>query len=91
MSSSTFSPVGGGGDGGGGSSMLDPLDPTVVEPLNSQEHPLKFDDIVDRKTYDKMRPPKPGGTGAVIDEGQRQIKRQRSSMLFRGDRIYLIP
>ena len=86
MSSSTFSPV-----GGGGGSTLDPLDPTVVEPLNSQEHPLKFDDIVDRKTYDKMRPPKPGGTGAVIDEGQRQIKRQRSSMLFRGDRIYLIP
>ena len=23
--------------------------------------PLKFEDIVDEKTYDKMRPPKPGG------------------------------
>ena len=23
--------------------------------------PLKFEDIVDKKTYDKMRPPKPGG------------------------------
>lgn len=28
----------------------------VVEDL-----PLKFEDIVDEKTYDKMRPPKPGG------------------------------
>ena len=24
--------------------------------------PLKFEDIVDKKSYDKMRPPKPGGT-----------------------------
>lgn len=23
--------------------------------------PLKFEDIVDKKIYDKMRPPKPGG------------------------------
>ncbi len=29
---------------------------------NGGDHePLKFDDIVDRRYYDKMRPPKPGG------------------------------
>lgn len=26
-----------------------------------EEKPLKFDEIVDRKTYDNMRPPKPDG------------------------------
>ena len=26
-----------------------------------EEKPLEFEDIVDKKTYDKMRPPKPGG------------------------------
>ena len=26
-----------------------------------EREPLKFDDIVDRRYYDKMRPPKPGG------------------------------
>ncbi len=44
------------------------LEPVVVvgEPLNTQEHPLQFDDIVDRRTYDKMRPPKPGGRETVF-------------------------
>jgi hypothetical protein len=44
------------------------LEPAVVvgEPLNTQEHPLQFDDIVDRRTYDKMRPPKPGGRETVF-------------------------
>jgi hypothetical protein len=43
------------------------MEPEVVvgEPLNTQEHPLQFDDIVDRRTYDKMRPPKPGGKETV--------------------------
>jgi hypothetical protein len=43
------------------------LEPVLVvgEPLNTQEHPLQFDDIVDRRTYDKMRPPKPGGRETV--------------------------
>ena len=27
-----------------------------------EDLPLKFEDIVDEKTYDKMRPPKPGGS-----------------------------
>ena len=27
-----------------------------------EEKPLEFEDIVDKKTYDKMRPPKPEGT-----------------------------
>ena len=30
-----------------------------------EELPLKFEDIVDEKTYDKMRPPKPGGKTIV--------------------------
>ena len=29
--------------------------------LGQEEKPLEFEDIVDKKTYDKMRPPKPGG------------------------------
>ena len=29
--------------------------------MEVEELPLKFEDIVDEKTYDKMRPPKPGG------------------------------
>ena len=31
------------------------------------ELPLKFEDIVDKKTYDKMRPPKPGGSPENVD------------------------
>ena len=29
--------------------------------IDSNSVPLKFEDIVDKKIYDKMRPPKPGG------------------------------
>ena len=29
--------------------------------------PLKFEDIVDKKIYDKMRPPKPGGKIYIIN------------------------
>ena len=29
--------------------------------MDIEDLPLKFEDIVDEKTYDKMRPPKPGG------------------------------
>ena len=29
--------------------------------------PLKFEDIVDKKIYDKMRPPKPGGKINIIN------------------------
>ena len=29
--------------------------------VDIEDLPLKFEDIVDKKTYDKMRPPKPGG------------------------------
>ena len=29
--------------------------------LSDEELPLKFEEIVDVKTYDKMRPPRPGG------------------------------
>ena len=29
--------------------------------------PLKFEDIVDKKIYDKMRPPKPGGKKYIIN------------------------
>ena len=29
--------------------------------LLDEELPLKFEEIVDVKTYDKMRPPRPGG------------------------------
>ena len=28
--------------------------------------PLTFEDIVDKRTYDKMRPPRPGGKGLSI-------------------------
>ena len=31
------------------------------EQVGDEELPLKFEEIVDVKTYDKMRPPKPGG------------------------------
>lgn len=45
--------------------------------LNCQEEkPLEFEDIVDKRTYDKMRPPKPGGTSQKIFEGQDDCKRQ---------------
>ena len=30
-----------------------------------EREPLKFDDIVDRRYYDKMRPPKPGGNNCL--------------------------
>ena len=36
---------------------MDQLD----HPKEAIELPLKFEDIVDKTTYDKMRPPKPGG------------------------------
>ena len=39
------------------------VDPTVVVDV---EEPLKFDDIVDRRFYDKMRPPKPGGNPTKV-------------------------
>ena len=29
--------------------------------MSDEELPLKFEEIVDVKTYDKMRPPRPGG------------------------------
>ena len=29
------------------------------------EPPLKFEDIVDARTYDKMRPPRPGGENKI--------------------------
>ena len=29
--------------------------------IDANNVPLKFEDIVDKKIYDKMRPPKPGG------------------------------
>ena len=29
--------------------------------VDANNVPLKFEDIVDKKIYDKMRPPKPGG------------------------------
>ena len=32
-----------------------------AEPLEDEELPLKFEEIVNVKTYDKMRPPRPGG------------------------------
>ena len=28
---------------------------------SQEENPLEFEDIVNKKTYDKMRPPKPDG------------------------------
>ena len=31
------------------------------EEEHHEELPLKFEDIVDTETYDKMRPPRPGG------------------------------
>ena len=33
----------------------------LTNEVEVEELPLKFEDIVDEKTYDKMRPPKPGG------------------------------
>ena len=33
----------------------------LEHPKEATELPLKFEDIVDMTTYDKMRPPKPGG------------------------------
>merc|ERR1712038_1932715 len=33
---------------------------------SQEEKPLKFDDIVDKKTYDKMRPPKPEGRATMV-------------------------
>ena len=40
------------------------------ETADIEDLPLKFEDIVDEKTYDKMRPPKPGGLTQMnlIDE-----------------------
>ena len=32
----------------------------------TEEKPLEFEDIVDRETYDKMRPPKPGGINLLL-------------------------
>ena len=37
------------------------------------ELPLKFEDIVDKKTYDKMRPPKPGGSPEDFDNFFRRV------------------
>ena len=34
--------------------------------IDSNSVPLKFEDIVDKKIYDKMRPPKPGGTEIAL-------------------------
>ena len=37
-----------------------------THPAKVVEPPLKFADIVDAKTYDKMRPPRPGGKFQVL-------------------------
>lgn len=34
--------------------------------IDSNSVPLKFEDIVDKKIYDKMRPPKPGGQYSLV-------------------------
>ena len=36
--------------------------------VDIEDLPLKFEDIVDKKTYDKMRPPKPGGLLAYVNQ-----------------------
>ena len=50
----------------------------VVEP------PLKFDDIVDRRTYDKMRPPKPGGEWEASYQVSTFTTRARAVLLKAG-------
>ena len=42
---------------------MDQLD----HPKEAIELPLKFEDIVDKTTYDKMRPPKPGGKLFILN------------------------
>ena len=37
-----------------------------THPAEVVELPLKFEDIVDATTYDKMRPPRPGGEFFLI-------------------------
>ena len=39
---------------------------TICHVSSQEEKPLEFEDIVDKRTYDKMRPPKPEGRFLIV-------------------------